>query len=70
MARGKRCDDWSHTSELLALIANAHRDTAKRPEPYSSRDFNPHAPKRKPPLQSAPITILRDAFVPRKKQDQ
>jgi hypothetical protein len=41
MADARRRHDWDQTAELLALLANAHRDPKKRRRPYSSADFHP-----------------------------
>lgn len=32
---------WAHTSSVLALIANCHRDAKRRPRPFAASDFNP-----------------------------
>ena len=37
---------WSHTSAVLALLANINRDPKKHPSPFTVDQFNPHAPKR------------------------
>ena len=54
---------WSHTSSLMALLANLHRDP-KKGKRFSSEDFDPFArgTKRKPPAVPADITVLRDVF--------
>jgi hypothetical protein len=41
MARRKRQEAWDHTAAVLALLANCHRDTKRRPRPYSPADFHP-----------------------------
>ena len=59
---------WNHTSALLALIYNIHRDpkrsSAKKPE-----DLNPHQERKKTPheeLPQVPITVLKEIFVDRR----
>lgn len=46
MAEGRSKVAWSHTSAVLALIANVNRDP-KRSTPFKPDDFNPHASKGK-----------------------
>ena len=41
MTDARRQEDWAHTAWLAAMIANANRDTKKRPRPFQPRDFNP-----------------------------
>ena len=38
-ARGR--DNWSHTSTLLAMIANVNRDP-KKTSPFKPSDFDPY----------------------------
>ncbi len=47
MVEGHQKDEWSRTSAVLALTANANRDRKKKPTPYKPEDFNPTV-KRKP----------------------
>ncbi len=42
MAEARERSEWSRTSAMLALIANAHRD-AKRTRPFKPSDFDPYA---------------------------
>jgi hypothetical protein len=42
MAEGKNKALWCHTSSLMALIANCHRDP-KKTSPYKPDHFNPYA---------------------------
>jgi len=54
---------WSHTSSLMALLANLHRDTRKGKR-FTPEDFDPFMRHgtRKPPAIPADITVLRDVF--------
>ncbi len=65
MYRGCIVEKWNHTSVLLALQANCHRDPKKRRRPYSARDFHPFPPPR-PKLtatqKKANFDAIRDAF--------
>jgi len=42
MAEGKAKDKWQHTSVILALLANCHRDP-KKTKPFKPADFDPFA---------------------------
>ncbi|MBW7905274.1 MAG: hypothetical protein LC135_05460 [Phycisphaerae bacterium] len=63
MAEGRQRDEWSRTSVLLALLANAHRDP-KKTAAFRPRDFDPFA--RREPLLKADVTVLKDVFIDRK----
>jgi len=57
-------DNWSHTSALLALIANVNRDP-KKTRAMKPADFNPYS-KTAPPDAAKPmadIRMLKDVFV-------
>lgn len=41
MAEGAGEDAWLHTSNLMALVANCHRDP-KKGTPCKATDFNPY----------------------------
>jgi hypothetical protein len=41
MAEGRRRDAWQHTSALLAMLFNAHRDP-KKSQPRKPTDFDPY----------------------------
>lgn len=67
MVRGKAESQWQQTASILAMLANANRDTKKTPKPFTADDFNPFS-ETKP---AGPILIttenrhlLRDHFVP------
>ena len=68
MAEGRRKDAWSHTSALLALIANAHRDP-KKSKPFEPDDFSPFASRKRcePKLVTKDLTVLKAVFVDRRK---
>ena len=70
MADTRMDQDWNHTSEVLALIANANRDPKKRREPFTSDDFHPLREKKSKRGRGIPITgknihLLR-ALVPKR----
>ncbi len=62
MADGAMRERWSHTSSLMALFANLHRDPRKGKR-FTPQDFDPFSRgQRKPPAIPADITVLRDVF--------
>ena len=46
MATGRNRAHWQHTSSVLALLANAHRDP-KKSRPFKPADFDPTGRKRR-----------------------
>ena len=65
MAEGRTRESWNHTSVVLALLANVHRDPRRRSDPFMPAEFHPYErPRAAEPLK-ADITLLRDVFVPR-----
>lgn len=64
MAEGRAKETWQHTSALMALIANAHRDP-KKGKVFEPDDFNPYVSRS---LDAVVITkenvdVLRSAFL-------
>ena len=66
MAEARSKERWSHTSALLALLANIHRDRKRKPTPYRPADFNPHRRRSEPARVRAPISVLKTVFVDRR----
>ena len=69
MARGRQKCQWSQTSAVLAVIANANRDTKRRPDPFTPDDFNPFAEYRGPrgiPFNKETSRVLAAAFTGQK----
>jgi hypothetical protein len=61
MAEGARRERWSRHAELLALIANCHRDPDKQRTPFTAWDFWPFDdPRPEQPKHS--VHILKDLF--------
>ena len=60
---------WNHTSSVLAMLANIHRDT-KRAKVYHPTDFNPHAKKRIQPRTMVGIQALKHIFIDRQSELQ
>jgi hypothetical protein len=66
MAEARSRERWAHTSALLALTANVHRDQRKKPAPYKPADFNPHQRRRELAVRKVPIDVLKQVFVDRR----
>ncbi len=66
MAEARSRERWSHTSAVLALLANCHRDPRKKPTPYQPADFNPYQRRRERPVRKASIQVLKQVFVDRR----
>ncbi len=65
MAEAKNRQAWAHTSALLALTANCHRDP-KKTRPFQPADFHPHErSNKKPAHMKVGIGILKQVFVNR-----
>jgi hypothetical protein len=62
MAEARNRQAWAHTSALLALIANCHRDP-KKTRPFQPADFHPHEKQRKPAPMKVGIAVLKQVFV-------
>ena len=67
MTESRERSKWGRLSNLMALVANAHRDPKRhstvRPEafnPYAGRDRYSELTRRK--RAKAPLTVLRDVF--------
>ena len=41
MHEARRRNEWAHTANLMALIANCHRDPKRRARPFDAVDFLP-----------------------------
>ncbi len=65
MAEARSRERWAHTSALMVLTANIHRDQRKKPSPYKPADFNPYLRKRELPVRKASIEVLKRVFVDR-----
>ena len=64
MAEGRSESLWSHTSVMLAMIANVNRDP-KKTSAFKPDDFNPHARKKDVRLPGN-IRMLKQVFVDRR----
>ncbi len=55
---------WNHTANLMALIANCHREKGKRA--LTAADFDPFGQKSQwSELPKADVSILKDVFIDR-----
>jgi hypothetical protein len=69
MAGARQKQEWSHTSALLAMLANCHRDP-KKTRPFKPSDFQPMPDRtrtRTPPVARADISVLKTVFVDRQQ---
>ncbi|MEX2670928.1 MAG: hypothetical protein WD294_02335 [Phycisphaeraceae bacterium] len=69
MAEARAKHDWSQTSSLLALIANAHRDPkkARGGKPFKPSDFDPTTGRHRASDDEAKpvvgVEILKQVFL-------
>ncbi len=63
MAEARGREAWNHTSAVMALLANIHRDPKKH-RAFRPSDFNPYEARRKTgvPITAANIGVLKKAF--------
>jgi len=68
MAEGRGRFEWGRTSSLMALVANAHRDS-KRHRPYRPKDFDPYRCEEpeKPTTKLKDLSILKAIFVDKER---
>jgi hypothetical protein len=66
MGEAKSQQLWAHTSALLAMLANVHRDPHKT-RAYKPAEFNPHL-RRPEKLPKVGIVALKQVFVDRVAQ--
>jgi hypothetical protein len=68
MAEARSQQAWSHTSAVLALLANVHRDP-KKSRTYKQADFNPHLRDRLTTAQrpKAGVGVLKQVFIKEKQ---
>lgn len=68
MAKARRKEAWSHTSHMLALIANCHRDPKKKALVPS--DFNPHEDKAPRVKRKRGTVDVLKVFLPKNKRQE
>lgn len=66
MAEAKSQQRWAHTSAILAMLANVHRDP-KRSRVFKPADFNPHLRGKEKTVARVGIQVLKQVFVDRKE---
>jgi hypothetical protein len=64
MAEASSAARWAHTSAVLALLANLHRDP-KKTRAFQPADFNPHLHRREPVAAKVGVGVLKAVFVDR-----
>jgi hypothetical protein len=61
MAKAQMSADWDRTAVMWATVANANRDTKRKPEPFKPEDVHPF---RKPAEQQpVPIDALKALII-------
>lgn len=63
MAEARSRERWQHTSTILAMLANLHRDP-RRSRAFRPADFDPFAAEPQP--AKVGIEVLREVFVDRR----
>lgn len=63
MVDGCRREAWNHTSHVLAMLANCHRDEKRRHAPFLPGEFNPTLRRPKATLPMMPVSVLKQLFV-------
>jgi len=64
MAEAVSRQQWAHTSAIMCVIANCHRDP-KKTRPFTPADFNPHCRRKDTPHVKVDISVLKQVFVDR-----
>lgn len=69
MAEARAESEWAHTSAVLAMLANVHRDP-KKTKAFTPSDFNPLAKRRRRDRQgkATSLKILKTVFVEGKEK--
>ena len=69
MQEGHADELWSHTSSIMALIANCNRDPEKRKHPFTPADFNPLAHRQtESEAKERPLSELKDEWLAMARQ--
>lgn len=67
MAETRQKAAWQHTSHVMALLAEIHRDKEGCSRPFEPADFDPYAepsaPAELPAGEKLPVTVLKPIFV-------
>ena len=64
MAEAVSRQRWAHTSAVMCVIANCHRDPRKT-RAFTPDDFNPHRRRKDAPQMKGDISVLKQVFVNR-----
>ena len=67
MVEARRRESWSHTSAVMALVANVNRDP-KKTRTFKPSDFDPTARAGKAPARTKDLRILKRVFVDRREK--
>lgn len=65
MAEARARDQWLHTSTVLSMLGNCHRDPKRRPKPFTPTDFNPYEQKARAAAKTeVPFVALKWLIFP------
>lgn len=54
MVEARQRDQWNHTADLMALLANLQRDPKRRARPFERGHFHPlREIRRRPPARTS-----------------
>jgi len=69
MAEARLDDEWNHTSAVLAMLANIHRDPKKH-RPFRPEDFHPYRRRSTVGVRitGENIGLLKKAFIRKEKR--
>lgn len=67
MAQERQRDQWAHTSLILSVIANIHRDP-KKGRRFTAEDFNPLQDRKAAPIRTG-VGILKQIFIDNRRRD-
>ena len=68
MSEGRSKNHWQHTSVILSMLANTHRDP-KNSRAFTPDDFNPFTSqknKQRIVIDKSNVHLLKQYFVPTK----
>lgn len=67
MSQERQRDQWAHTSLVLSVLANIHRNP-KKSHRFSADDFNPMS-NRRAAKPKAGVGILKQIFIDNRKSE-
>ena len=65
MAEARTESQWTHTANILCMLANVHRGKGPPMTPEQFMPTRADCSERSDRVLDVPVTVLRDLFVPR-----